>query len=150
MRNPSASMSDCTTTKASEISSRVNSPLHAWSFCPMLEPTIGIQPAASADYDRNDDLKIFITIPTTPWGFRYCSCENTASNAPYLRSILLIAAIAARHDLREKAGNTKGKHPSEYIGRKCIVTGFRLDDSHVQQIPDGENCCYHPDRSLWL
>ena len=40
--------------------------------------------------------KNFITMPTTAIGIcAYCACENTASSAPYLRSILLIAAIAA-------------------------------------------------------
>ena len=42
-------------------------------------------------------------MPTTAIGIcAYCSCPNMASTAPYLRSILLIAAIAATSEIWER------------------------------------------------
>ena len=57
---------------------------------------MGMQPAAMPTTMEMTIWKNFITMPTTAMGiWAYCSCPNTASSAPYLRSILLMAAIAA-------------------------------------------------------
>ena len=65
-------------------------------MAPMLKPTTGMQPAAMPTTMEMTIWKNFITMPTTAMGIcAYCSCPNTASSAPYLRSMLLMAAIAA-------------------------------------------------------
>lgn len=62
----------------------------------MLKPTTGMQPAAMPTTMEMTIWKNFITMPTTAMGiWAYCSCPNTASSAPYLRIMLLMAAIAA-------------------------------------------------------
>ena len=55
-----------------------------------------MQPAAMPTTMEMTIWKNFITMPTTAIGIcAYCSCENISSSAPYLRSMLLMAAIAA-------------------------------------------------------
>ncbi|CDC61347.1 unknown [Clostridium sp. CAG:448] len=70
-------------------------------FCaPILKPTIGMHPAAMPMTTEITIWKNFITMPTTAMGIcAYCSCPNTGSCAPYLRSMLLIAAIAATREI---------------------------------------------------
>ena len=64
---------------------------------------MGMQPAAMPTTMEMTIWKNFITIPTTAMGIcAYCSCPNTASRAPYLRSILLMAAMAATRLICER------------------------------------------------
>ena len=57
---------------------------------------MGMHPAAIPTTMEMMIWKNFMTMPTTAMGiWAYCSCPKTGSRAPYLRSILLIAAIAA-------------------------------------------------------
>lgn len=61
----------------------------------------------------------FITMPTTAIGIcAYGACPNTASAAPYLRSILLIAAIAATNETCER----KLQIPSDSV--RPMIFGF--------------------------
>ena len=47
--------------------------------------------------------KNFMTMPTTAMGiWAYCSWPNTGSRAPYLRSMLLMAAMAATRLIWER------------------------------------------------
>ena len=81
-------------------------------LAPILNPTIGIQPAAIPMTMEMTIWKNFITIPTTAIGIcANCSCPKMASIAPYLRIILLIAAIAATRDICAK----KLHRPSERV-----------------------------------
>ena len=62
----------------------------------MLKPTMGMQPAAMPTTMEMTIWKNFMTMPTTAMGiWAYCSCPKMGSSAPYLRSMLLMAAMAA-------------------------------------------------------
>ena len=62
-----------------------------------------MQPAAMPTTMEMTIWKNFITMPTTAIGIcAYCFCENISSSAPYLRSMLLMAAIAATRLICDK------------------------------------------------
>ena len=100
----STRMSAAKPTSASQMRSFVKSAFtRGFNPAPMLKPTIGIQPAAMPTTMEMTIWKNFITIPTTAIGIcAYCACEKISSSAPYLRSMLLIAAIAATREICER------------------------------------------------
>lgn len=113
----SAIRSAATPTAASQSTKRVRIPFaRSKRFAPTLYPTIGIQPAAIPTTIEITIWKNFITMPTTAIGIcANCSCPQTASSAPYLRTILLIAAIAATSEICDR----KLQMPSRI---NCFIT----------------------------
>ena len=102
--NNSTMMSATSPTVASAISSFVKSSLTRSSFpAPILNPTMGMQPAAIPTTIEITIWKNFITMPTTAIGiWAYCSRPKTGSSAPYFLIILLIAAIAATREICDR------------------------------------------------
>ena len=81
-----------------------------------------MQPAAIPITTEITIWKNFITIPTTAMGIcAYCSCPNTGSSAPYLRIMLLIAAIAATSEICAK----KLHAPSDSVRPTIRMSGIR-------------------------
>ena len=87
-------------TAASPSSSLVKSSLTRPFFpAPMLNPTTGMQPAAMPTTTEITIWKNFMTIPTTAMGiWAYCGWPKISSIAPYFRSMLLMAAMAATRE----------------------------------------------------
>ena len=64
---------------------------------------MGMHPAAMPTTMEMTIWKNFMTMPTTAMGiWAYCACPNTGSRAPYFRSILLMAAMAATRLIWER------------------------------------------------
>ena len=100
----SASTKPTAPTAASAMRSFVNSSLTRDFFpAPMLNPTTGMQPAAMPTTTEMMIWKNFMTIPTTAMGiWAYCACPKMGSRAPYLRSMLLMAAMEATREIWER------------------------------------------------
>ena len=106
---------------------------------------MGMQPAAMPTTMEMTIWKNFMTMPTTAMGiWAYCACPNTGSRAPYFRSILLMAAMAATRLIWER----KLVMPSVSIREQSLPwSGRSRRPGWIifirRQIPDGQSCRDH-------